>query len=194
MGILAESPPEWQITPSPNPSGASSSFMYGDSCPSATMCAAVGYYVEASVYKSRRRGWNGLGMAALRCRPLPRGPPALPVRRVVPRPPRPARRPVTTATRRGPTCPWPRAGTAKMADPVRHPNRAARPAASSRACPAPPRRMHRLGWYENSTAADPLCRALEQNGVDSPDRRPIRPARKKTYPRRCLVHEHRRLA
>jgi hypothetical protein len=51
---------EWAIQSSPNPSGASSSYLWGVSCSSSTACAAVGEYTNSSGVKvPLAERWNG---------------------------------------------------------------------------------------------------------------------------------------
>jgi hypothetical protein len=50
----------WSIMPTPNPSGALTSFLLGVSCTSATACTAVGYYDNStSQSPSLAEAWNG---------------------------------------------------------------------------------------------------------------------------------------
>jgi hypothetical protein len=48
----------WAIQTTPNPSGASASYLFAVSCGSATACAAVGYSLDPS-YTALAEGWNG---------------------------------------------------------------------------------------------------------------------------------------
>jgi streptogramin lyase len=49
----------WSIQSAPNPSNASSSFLYGVSCPTASACTAVGYQATSGGYLTLVEQWNG---------------------------------------------------------------------------------------------------------------------------------------
>jgi hypothetical protein len=51
----------WSAEDTANPSGDTSSFLSGISCPSATMCAAVGYYQDSGNLYSLAEVWNSSG-------------------------------------------------------------------------------------------------------------------------------------
>jgi hypothetical protein len=53
--------PEWRITPTPNPAEASSSYLWGVSCPASTSgCTAVGEYsLTSSTFGPTAESWNG---------------------------------------------------------------------------------------------------------------------------------------
>jgi hypothetical protein len=59
----------WTVQSTPNPSGATDSYLFGVSCPSVSACAAVGYDLN-STYKSLAEGWNGTAWA-LQSTPTP---------------------------------------------------------------------------------------------------------------------------
>ena len=50
---------EWSIQTTPNPSGATESWLDGVSCPAATTCTAVGFYKGSSGDVSLAEQWNG---------------------------------------------------------------------------------------------------------------------------------------
>ena len=51
----------WSIAPTPNVAEAQGSYLSAVSCPSATQCAAVGYYAIADVTNTLAEIWNGKG-------------------------------------------------------------------------------------------------------------------------------------
>jgi hypothetical protein len=54
----------WAIQPIPNPTGATFSLMTGLSCPSTSICVAVGYYVNSSgIQVTLAERWNGASWA-----------------------------------------------------------------------------------------------------------------------------------
>jgi len=55
----ASATPTWSIVSSPNPNGATYSFLHGVSCSTSTRCFAVGYYYKGSAYKTLVERWNG---------------------------------------------------------------------------------------------------------------------------------------
>jgi hypothetical protein len=59
----------WTVQSTPNPGGATDSYLFGVSCPSVSACAAVGYDLN-STYKSLAEGWNGTAWA-LQSTPTP---------------------------------------------------------------------------------------------------------------------------
>ena len=50
---------KWAIQKTPNPVGASSIFLFGVSCTSASACTAVGYYYNGTTYVTLAERWNG---------------------------------------------------------------------------------------------------------------------------------------
>ena len=52
----------WTIQSTPNPSGATASYLFGVSCTSSPTCSAVGYALNPS-YTAMAEGWNGTGWA-----------------------------------------------------------------------------------------------------------------------------------
>jgi hypothetical protein len=48
----------WAVQSTPNPSGASASYLFSASCASATACTAVGYSLDPT-YTALAEGWNG---------------------------------------------------------------------------------------------------------------------------------------
>jgi hypothetical protein len=59
----------WTVKSTPNPSGATASYLFAVSCPSVSACAAVGYDLNPS-YTSLAEGWNGTAWA-LQSTPTP---------------------------------------------------------------------------------------------------------------------------
>jgi hypothetical protein len=52
----------WTIQNTPNPTGATASYLFGASCASASACTAVGYDLNPS-YTALAEGWNGTSWA-----------------------------------------------------------------------------------------------------------------------------------
>ncbi len=52
----------WAVQSTPNPSGATASYLFGVSCTAAPTCSAVGYDLNPS-YTALAEGWNGTGWA-----------------------------------------------------------------------------------------------------------------------------------
>ena len=52
----------WAVQSTPNPSGASASYLFGVSCTSTPSCAAAGYTLD-STYTALAEGWNGTAWA-----------------------------------------------------------------------------------------------------------------------------------
>jgi hypothetical protein len=59
----------WTVQSTANPSGATSSYLLGTSCVSATACTAVGYALN-STYTTLAEGWNGTSWT-IRATPTP---------------------------------------------------------------------------------------------------------------------------
>ncbi len=53
----------WAIVPSPNPSAATSSHLYGVSCSSTDSCFAVGYFVGSTTFPTLVERWDGTSWA-----------------------------------------------------------------------------------------------------------------------------------
>lgn len=58
------SPSGWASQAPASPSGSASSDLYGVSCPAATACTAVGYYMVGTTQYSVAEGWNGTAWTA----------------------------------------------------------------------------------------------------------------------------------
>lgn len=63
----------WAVQPTPDPSGATGSYLTGVSCGSATTCTAVGYYLDSSgSNQPLAEHWDGTAWA-IQATPLPQG-------------------------------------------------------------------------------------------------------------------------
>ena len=62
----------WSLSPSPNPTGAVATVLYGVSCPSSGSCFAVGYHSTVSGVRSLVEHWNGSNWSIM-ASPDPKG-------------------------------------------------------------------------------------------------------------------------
>ena len=62
----------WSVQSTPNPSGATGSFLEGVSCTSASACTAVGYYLTSGTFQTLAENWNGTAWS-IQSTPTPSG-------------------------------------------------------------------------------------------------------------------------